>query len=77
MVKLTKPSKDADWTKRIETLDKERVEMLKKFMENLETEKRHEARGIYDKVLEKEKEQKDNEQRDNRQNEIDTVPPLD
>jgi len=72
MVKLTKPSKDADWTKRIETLDMERVEKLKKFMETLETDKRNEARKIYDGALEKEKEQKDNEQ-----NEIDTAPPLD
>ena len=35
ILKLTKPSKDVDWTKRIETLDMERVETLKKFIEAL------------------------------------------
>ena len=47
ITKLSIPSKDSNWTDRIEGLNPERVDALRLFMEQLETEKINEAKTIY------------------------------
>ena len=67
--KLITPAKDSNWASRVEGLNPDRVEALKKYLLTLETEKMAEARKIFDAVQQKEKEQKEREeeQKDNGQ----------
>jgi putative transcriptional regulator len=51
LTKLTEPSKDSNWTKRIEGLNPERVNLLKQFMETLESEKINESNKLYHETL--------------------------
>jgi putative transcriptional regulator len=67
--KLITPAKDSNWASRVEGLNPDRVEALKKYLLTLETEKMAEARKIFDEVQEREKEQKDNGQKHNEQRE--------
>ena len=55
--KLVKPDKEADWTKRIEGLNPERVEVLKNLMIKLETEKINETKAIFNEVKKRETEE--------------------
>ena len=55
--KLTIPDKEANWTRRIEGLNPERVEALKNFMVSLETEKINETKAIFQEVKKREAEE--------------------
>jgi len=60
MVKLNKPRKDANWTKRIEGLNPDRVESLENYMDALETDKINENKKNHQAVKEKEQLGKEN-----------------
>jgi hypothetical protein len=65
---LNKPAKDANWTKRVEGLNPERVDKLREYMEVLEAEKMNEAKKIYAEVHGKVEEKQEDI--------IDTAPPM-